>query len=831
LPLSLHQEAKGVYKIIKGISKMIDQKTVNRDYPLPNADNKLKEDVVRLNDAFVDIDTDINDLYATTGTLSSGATTATQNTQNGALWHADSTGSGAAYEVVLSPAPTVLNSGLLVHMKAHVLNTGPATLNVNSLGIKAIKKTDGSDLKSGDILSGAACFLFYDGTNFQLINPKVDQVQTEVNTSNIMRAFEEIQENHGGSLLMEAGWSDSFGNANEQGVDEANSIGFQHDITNKLYKGTDPGVGLNADHDYINEGDYTTHEETGIDVTIANDTVTINNSDVFGANVLSARFSPETPFNPANSAKIIARTDSTHVELVSGHGLTASNSSWTIRFFEISAGKTQLSSRETLISAEHVNDGNTLLLVHCNGSDASTSFTDSSSTAHSITATGNAQVDTAIKKFGAGSLLLDGTGDYLSIPDHADWDATKTNFTVDFWAYCTDLSHENGAWMHGTNTNNYHMCTIDTNGSVRWANKGGDSSGTHWDFTSPSTGLVITENSWHHVALVKSGANLYTFIDGILRDTATVSGTPSKFSVALHIGEKAPSTALFEGQIDEFRWSDIARWTTNFNTSNPVSEYIPVIPIAGQLTSAAAWSAENTTSHTQTETLNSASVFYFEIFETNGYGAGTIFKITDGSTNVRSIVQYVGTNWQYNSNVNFGLTTWNNATANNMYQAVRDAMGVSANQYTAASRDSATSTLLDTGFNRGIGVVLYSTNQSNNPSVDQTRINYDSQRDVMDLRSKTYDPNFAPSDAYVWAQVEHSDIDGSGDFYVSRNGGTEWAAVPMAQQGLPLASDIRIYRGTVDVSGQASGQDLRCRYQTTQGKDQFLHSWGLQAKS
>jgi hypothetical protein len=32
---------------------------------------------------------------------------------------------------------------------------------------------------------------------------------------------------------------------------------------------------------------------------------------------------------------------------------------------------------------------------------------------------------------------------------------------------------------------------------------------------------------------------------------------------------------------------------------------------------------------------------------------------------------------------------------------------------------------------------------------------------------------------------------------VSRNGETEWAPVPMIQQGLPLSGDIRIYRGTV----------------------------------
>lgn len=45
--------------------------------------------------------------------------------------------------------------------------------------------------------------------------------------------------------------------------------------------------------------------------------------------------------------------------------------------------------------------------------------------AHTITFHGNAQLDTAQKKFGASSLLLDGTGDYLSIPDSPDWNFSQ----------------------------------------------------------------------------------------------------------------------------------------------------------------------------------------------------------------------------------------------------------------------------------------------------------------------------------------------------------------------------------------------------------------------
>jgi hypothetical protein len=50
-------------------------------------------------------------------------------------------------------------------------NTGVATLNINSIGAKSITKNGATALSAGDIASGAAIQVFYDGTQFQLISP------------------------------------------------------------------------------------------------------------------------------------------------------------------------------------------------------------------------------------------------------------------------------------------------------------------------------------------------------------------------------------------------------------------------------------------------------------------------------------------------------------------------------------------------------------------------------------------------------------------------------------------------------------------------------------
>ena len=76
----------------------------------------------------------------------------------------------------------------------------------------------------------------------------------------------------------------------------------------------------------------------------------------------------------------------------------------------------------------------TTLLLHMNGADTSTTFTDNSSYINSMTAAGNAQLDTADKKFGSASGLFDGTGDYVYatyVADEHDW--FVEDFTIDCW--------------------------------------------------------------------------------------------------------------------------------------------------------------------------------------------------------------------------------------------------------------------------------------------------------------------------------------------------------------------------------------------------------------
>lgn len=82
-------------------------------------------------------------------------------------------GSTDAYACSLTPALASYVTGQVVYFKAATANTGAATLALNGLAAKTIKKAAGgitTDLATNDIRVGQYVELQYDGTNFQMLS-------------------------------------------------------------------------------------------------------------------------------------------------------------------------------------------------------------------------------------------------------------------------------------------------------------------------------------------------------------------------------------------------------------------------------------------------------------------------------------------------------------------------------------------------------------------------------------------------------------------------------------------------------------------------------------
>jgi len=225
-----------------------------------------------------------------------------------------------------------------------------------------------------------------------------------------------------------------------------------------------------------------------------------------------------------------------------------------------------------------VDDSYTKLLLHCNGTDGSSTITDESG--KTVTVVNQAQIDTAQKQFGTGSCLFDGTADYLTETDSTDWDFANGDFTYDFWlrvpsppsddTYNSLIVQRAGAgsnqatafFLH-RDTGHYHLFFgYTTDGSTQKTTESGE--------------ISLSNNTWYHIAFVRNGTTGTFYLDGTANGTTVNFSTDTIYNSTSTNGQARvdSSTTDLNGWIDELRISKgIARWTTNFTP--PTEEYAP----------------------------------------------------------------------------------------------------------------------------------------------------------------------------------------------------------------------------------------------------------------
>jgi hypothetical protein len=209
-----------------------------------------------------------------------------------------------------------------------------------------------------------------------------------------------------------------------------------------------------------------------------------------------------------------------------------------------------------------VNDANTLLLIHADGTDASTFFEDDNGVRapKGITAVGNAQVSTAQSQFGGASLLLDGTGDYLTVNNSAGILSFNTtqDFTFEAWCRFANTNTYFTIFSGPGQTGSFQLARVDDN-TVRVGR-----TNVAWD--AFSTGSATTANTWQHIAASRSNGTLRIFVNGVsVHSSANTQSYP--LTTTMGIGGDTVYGSSSNGYIDEVRVSNIARYTANFTPS------------------------------------------------------------------------------------------------------------------------------------------------------------------------------------------------------------------------------------------------------------------------
>lgn len=229
-------------------------------------------------------------------------------------------------------------------------------------------------------------------------------------------------------------------------------------------------------------------------------------------------------------------------------------------------------------------DSYTKLMLHCNGTDGSTTFIDSSASAHGMSATGNAQLDTAQQKFGTASLLLDGNGDYIEDSgDSTDWDFGTGDFTLDFWIRWNSVTNSR---FFSLGSAAYFEVEYQT-GTQKLYFVAGSS-----DYISTATWAPST-NTWYHIAIVRVSGELLFFIDGVKLGNNVSCTTNISYNKTLTIGARTGGLYPINGWMDEIRISKgIARWTSNFTP--PTAEYSEIGTIYDMILKSNSYTAQST---------------------------------------------------------------------------------------------------------------------------------------------------------------------------------------------------------------------------------------------
>lgn len=182
---------------------------------------------------------------------------------------------------------------------------------------------------------------------------------------------------------------------------------------------------------------------------------------------------------------------------------------------------------------------------------------------NNVNTVGNADISTAVVKYGTGSLAFDGTGDYLNLPVNPTLSFGVADFTIE-------------GWMNVASIDATYRCIFSIGAPVQIYARSGtiecyfdsDDSGSPYMVNSlQGPASSITANTWHYFTVVRNGTTFTAYIDGVAGTPDTgVTGAVATSANAAAIGIYSGSNTLpFTGYLDDLRITKgLARYTSAF---------------------------------------------------------------------------------------------------------------------------------------------------------------------------------------------------------------------------------------------------------------------------
>ena len=211
-------------------------------------------------------------------------------------------------------------------------------------------------------------------------------------------------------------------------------------------------------------------------------------------------------------------------------------------------------------------------LLPFNGTNGATSTTDLSDRGHTVTFGGDAEISTAQSKFGGSSLSLDGNGDYVDLPQATN-QLVSEDFTIEFWFRINSGAGSETVGLFGsyyTGDGSGEGMLMQSNATYNQVFFQWHYGGSDWAYLNQTQGTrtALSNNTWYHVAVTRSGSTWRLFLNGTQEDSVTQSSYISDSGSTTRLGNYGPSGTAshgLNGYIEDFRITrGVARYTSNF---------------------------------------------------------------------------------------------------------------------------------------------------------------------------------------------------------------------------------------------------------------------------
>ncbi len=210
-----------------------------------------------------------------------------------------------------------------------------------------------------------------------------------------------------------------------------------------------------------------------------------------------------------------------------------------------------------------------VLLLPFDGVDGATTTTDLSNSAHAMTFSGNAQLDTAQFKFGTASLLCDGAGDLVFSADSADWNFGSGLFTIEAFIRPNSVTSNRFIVSQWGNASNMAWALWISAGTLSW-----NVSTTGANNLADIAAGTVSNGSWQFAAIDYDGTKyrLYLGTTGTAAMVGSSSTGRTIFNAAasMTVGASEAGSFGYDGWIDEIRITKgVARYASDAGATIP----------------------------------------------------------------------------------------------------------------------------------------------------------------------------------------------------------------------------------------------------------------------